>query len=211
MNYDRILQEILNIGDLLLQSGAENFRTEDSLYRMCKAYGCVKCDIHVIPSNIQATIETPQGEIYTQIRHVRRTGYDFVKLDHLNNLCRYVCSHTPDEKELKKLRLEIELEKPQSLIRYTIAAAVSGGCFTVFFGGGFIDAIIGTLISMMLLHGQDRNMSIALGPPFSLQAVPSAVLALPCCFMCRGFHFSIMASEPFSPGSFMPFAIISRV
>ena len=34
MNYKRILQGILDIGEAMLKSGAENFRLEDSLYRM---------------------------------------------------------------------------------------------------------------------------------------------------------------------------------
>lgn len=153
MNYSKILQEILNIGDLLLQTGAENFRTEDSLYRMCESYGFVKSDVHVIPSNIQATIETKNGEIYTQIRHVRKTGFDFKKLDHLNALCRYVCQNTPNEKELKKLREQIEAENPQSLLITTLAAVLGGGGFTVFFGGGVMDAILGGFLSAYIAVG----------------------------------------------------------
>ena len=65
MDYTRIVQGILDIGESMLKSGAENFRLEDSLYRMCKAYGFVKYDVFVIPSNIQITVETPEGEFIT--------------------------------------------------------------------------------------------------------------------------------------------------
>ena len=70
MNYYKIVQGILDIGEGMLRSGAENFRLEDSFYRMCRSYGFVKSDVFVIPSNIQVTVETPEGEIITQIRHV---------------------------------------------------------------------------------------------------------------------------------------------
>ncbi|SFQ15546.1 Uncharacterized membrane protein YjjP, DUF1212 family [Lachnospiraceae bacterium XBB1006] len=153
MNYNRLLQEILNIGDLLLQSGAENFRTEDSLYRMCEAYGFVKSDVHVIPSNIQATIETPEGDIYTQIRHVRRTGFDFTRLDHLNNLCRYICQETPDEKTIAAMRHKIMTEKPQRLSVHTLAAMMGGGGFCVFFGGGLSDAILAASLAIIIAVG----------------------------------------------------------
>ena len=56
MNYNKILQGILDIGEAMLQSGAENFRLEDSLYRMCKSYGFTRYDVFVIPSNIQITV-----------------------------------------------------------------------------------------------------------------------------------------------------------
>ena len=38
MNYNKIVQGILDIGEAMLQSGAENFRLEDSFYRMCRSY-----------------------------------------------------------------------------------------------------------------------------------------------------------------------------
>ena len=91
MNYNKILQGILDIGEAMLQSGAENFRLEDSLYRMCKSYGFTRYDVFVIPSNIQITVETPEGDIITQIRHIESTDINFDRLDYLNNLSRYVC------------------------------------------------------------------------------------------------------------------------
>ena len=42
MDYKRIVQGILDIGEEMLICGAENFRLEDSLYRMCKSYGFVQ-------------------------------------------------------------------------------------------------------------------------------------------------------------------------
>ena len=100
MNYEKLVQGILNIGEAMLQCGAEIFRVEDSLYRMYKSYGFMTYDVYVIPSNIQVTVETPEGEIITQIRHIESTGADYDKLNYLNAMSRYVCSHIPDEKEL---------------------------------------------------------------------------------------------------------------
>ena len=56
MNYYKIVQGILDIGEGMLRSGAENFRLEDSFYRMCRSYGFVKSDVFVIPSNILLTV-----------------------------------------------------------------------------------------------------------------------------------------------------------
>ena len=83
MNYEKLVQGILNIGEAMLQCGAEIFRVEDSLYRMYKSYGFVKYDVYVIPSNIQVTVESPEGEILTQIRHIESTGADYDRLNYL--------------------------------------------------------------------------------------------------------------------------------
>ena len=56
MDYNRIVQEILNIGEELLKSGAEIFRVEDSLYRMCRSYGFVRSDVYASQINIQMTV-----------------------------------------------------------------------------------------------------------------------------------------------------------
>ncbi len=153
MNYHRILQEILNVGEMLMKSGAEIFRTEDSLYRMCESYQFLHSDIHVIPTNIQATIETPDGELITQIRHIKRTGIDLTRLDKLNNLCRYICMNTPTETEIKRLREEILAIKPQARSITTLAAILGGGGFTIFFGGNAFDALIACFVSSFIALG----------------------------------------------------------
>ena len=124
MNYKRIVQGILDIGESMLKSGAENFRLEDSLYRMCKAYGFVRYDVFVIPSNIQITVETPDGEIITQIRQIESFDMHFDRLDYLNNLCRYVCQHTPDENELRKKYEEVLSRPPQRWFTKYIASVM---------------------------------------------------------------------------------------
>ena len=100
MDYNRIVQEILNIGEELLKSGAEIFRVEDSLYRMCRSYGFVRSDVYASQINIQMTVETPEGEIITQIRYIEMTSPHYDKLDQLNNLSRYVCANTPEQAKI---------------------------------------------------------------------------------------------------------------
>ena len=151
MDYKRILQGILNIGESMLKSGAENFRLEDSLYRMCRSYGFVHSDVFIIPSNIQITVETPDGEILTQIRHVETTDIDFDRLDYLNNLCRYVCDNTPDEKTLREKYLEV-LNRPKQHPAAKYFAGVMGGTgFAVFFGCNFMDAIVAVIVYLMIV------------------------------------------------------------
>ena len=151
MNYNKILQGILDIGEAMLQSGAENFRLEDSLYRMCKSYGFTRYDVFVIPSNIQITVETPEGDIITQIRHIESTDINFDRLDYLNNLSRYVCQNKPDEKKLREKYLEVmNWEEQHPAVKY-FAGVMGGTGFAVFFGCGFMDAIVAVIVSLMIV------------------------------------------------------------
>ena len=151
MNYEKLVQGILNIGEAMLQCGAEIFRVEDSLYRMYKSYGFMTYDVYVIPSNIQVTVETPEGEIITQIRHIESSEPNFDQLDYLNNLCRYVCQHTPDEKEMREKYLEVINREPQKRITRYAAGIMGGTGFAVFFGCNVWDAIVALIVSVMIV------------------------------------------------------------
>lgn len=151
MNYEKLVQGILNIGEAMLQCGAEIFRVEDSLYRMYKSYGFMTYDVYVIPSNIQVTVETPEGEIITQIRHIESSEPNFDQLDYLNNLCRYVCQNTPDEKEMREKYLEVINREPQKRITRYAAGIMGGTGFAVFFGCNVRDAIVALIVSVMIV------------------------------------------------------------
>lgn len=132
MNYHRIIEGILDIGEEMLKSGAENYRLEDALYRMLKSYGFIRYDVFVIPSNIQVSAKTPEGELITQIRHIESFENDFDRLDHLNDLSRYVCAHKPDADHLKaKFDKVISLPEQPEILRY-VAGVMGGAGFAVF-------------------------------------------------------------------------------
>ena len=150
MNYNRLVQVILDIGEEMLKSGAENFRLDDSLYRLCDSYGFVRSDVFVIPSNIQMTVETPEGEIITQVRHIESVSSNYDRLDYLNNLCRKACDETPDEVELKR-RLQEVLDRPKQhpALRY-IGSVMGGAGFGVFFGCDAKDAFVAAIVSLAI-------------------------------------------------------------
>ena len=60
------LEDILEIGRRYVETGAEVKRVEDSIRRICKAYGFENIEIYAITSLIVATIKAPDGTHYTQ-------------------------------------------------------------------------------------------------------------------------------------------------
>ena len=61
ISYDKLLQTILDIGEEMVVAGAEVSRVEESIQRMCRAYGCDRINVFIIVSNLQVTVETPDG------------------------------------------------------------------------------------------------------------------------------------------------------
>ena len=83
------LHIFLDMGDALLNSGAEIFRVEDTLNRMGYACGAAQMNVFVITSSIVITMEFPEEGARTQTRRIRECGgNDFTKLEQLNDLSR---------------------------------------------------------------------------------------------------------------------------
>ena len=150
MDYEALLNEVLNIGKEMVKSGAEPNRAEDSIYRMMESYDVEQCNVFVIQSNIQATIKPIGGPYITQIRRVHNTGFHYDRLDYLNNLSRYICQNKPSVEEIRERYQEVMNRRPQPLYLQYLAAILGGVGFGVYFGCDLIDAIVGIIICSLI-------------------------------------------------------------
>ena len=85
----------LNIGEEMLVSGAEVSRVENSIKRICMAYGAEKVDVFSITSAIFVTVYSPMFGAVTQTRRITSARYDLYKLSRLNELARRICDDMP--------------------------------------------------------------------------------------------------------------------
>ena len=150
MDYDKILQTILDIGEEMIVAGGEVSRVEESVFRMCKAYGCDRINVYILLSNMQVTVETPEEKIITHIRFMERNNVNFDRLDYLNDLSRYICSHVPDV-EIMKLKLdEVMSRKEQPIWLDMLGDILAASGFIVFFGGNGFDAAAGVFMAVLV-------------------------------------------------------------
>lgn len=149
METDSLLTPILDIGSALIRSGAETHRVEDTLYRLCAAYGMRDCNIWVVPTNIQATVTDTEGGVFTQVRHVRGSDVDFDRLHRLNALSRRACAEKPGGTELARL-LDEACSSPKSRLLQYVAGVLAGVAFGVFFNCDALDAAAAALASLLI-------------------------------------------------------------
>ena len=147
------LYKVLDIGQAMLQSGAEVSRVEDSLRRICLAYGAERADVFTITSNIMVTMYSRQYGALTQIRRVAGQQYDLHRLELLNLLCRRICAERltleETERALDAIRDEPQYSFPVQLLTFALISA----SFSLFFGGSAQDAAasggIGAVLKVM--------------------------------------------------------------
>ena len=70
MNDLDILQQINKIGQLLLKHGAEIYRVEESLKRMCEGFGFTDIEVFAIPSYFTLSLTLHDGTPYHPGDHV---------------------------------------------------------------------------------------------------------------------------------------------
>ena len=154
MTSEEVLTCAINIGEQLLVSGAEISRVEDTIRRICNAYGIRQSHIFSIASCIIVTLETKERKWITQTRRILSYGTDMWKLDRLNDLSRRICATQPSFAVIDQ-----EYEKILKGPTYSPAVqcgiyAMTAGAFAIFFGGnlwdGFASLFVGALIRVTL-------------------------------------------------------------
>ena len=117
------LHVFLDMGDALLNSGAEIFRVEDTLNRMGYACGATHMNVFVITSSIVITMEFPGDGARTQTRRIHECGgNDFTKLEQLNDLSR----------------------------RKLLGSVLAACSFALFYGGTIPDAITAGIAAILI-------------------------------------------------------------
>ena len=66
----------MDIGEQMLTSGAEVHRVEESIQRMCLAFGAARVDAFVIITSMVVTIYMDHGESCTQTRRITSVDAD---------------------------------------------------------------------------------------------------------------------------------------
>ena len=106
----QVLIQAMDLGKMMLISGAGVSRVEDTIERICLAYGAREVEAFTITSSIVVTVTTEDGDVFTQTKRIKYYKTDFHKLDRLNDLSRYVCREKPDitylEEKLSDIRQE---------------------------------------------------------------------------------------------------------
>ena len=151
LSADIMLGAALDIATELLACGAEIQRTEDTVNRICKAYGAKRVDVFVITSLLIATVRMPDGYHKTQTRRIYGTQNDFGRIEELNALSRNICENIPDPHELEETVRETLGTKHQSIAKRSAGAVVMAAALTIFFGGTALDSLAAAIISMFMV------------------------------------------------------------
>jgi len=147
---EKALYYAMTIGERMLTCGAEVGRVEDTIRRICTAYGAKRVDVFTITSSIVTTMFDEVENCYTQTRRISGSKNDLNKLDELNRLSRKICSQKLPEEEIRRRLEKIEVGKSYRRSVQIVVYALIAASFTLFFGGNGVDMIASAIMGIFL-------------------------------------------------------------
>ena len=211
-DYARALDVALKAGALLLESGAEIRRVEDTVIRIASHFDLnVKTTVYSLTSALFISAETPDhSETFSKVLQVPMKRMRLNHLIRLNQLSRDLSAGKYTLEDAEKEIEDIATEKdPPYLIRI-VAALFASFCFALLFGGSFLEGAVAAaagMIAFLFVSGPGARISklianFAGGAIFSLFAILVPMLLPQAGF--RSVYIMLGAMMPLVPGvSFM--------
>ena len=136
-------------GDILLASGAEIFRVEETIDRIARAYGVKSSDAFVLSSGIFLTAESGKKQEFARVRHIPLSAARLDKVTAVNQLpARSRRDCTRERGESVAARHPADAGKPK--MHQVLASGVGSACFCFLFGGDVVDSMVAFLSGFVL-------------------------------------------------------------
>ena len=148
MNAGKLLDVCGYAGKLLIENGAEIYRVEETMVRLCKSFKEVQeAESFVISTGIMLSI-TIDGVTHTKVLRTRSKGVDLNCIAQINALSRESSTRHFTIDELHERLTEIAHMKHYSMGQMLFFSAFSG--FALFFEGNWTAAFYSFLIGMVI-------------------------------------------------------------
>lgn len=166
------VKEALNIamlsGEILLTSGSEIYRVEDTIDRICSAYG-IKCESFVTPTGIfiSGWAANNTNEPVSLIKRVRNRTINLHNIEIINTFSRNLQKNKMSYDEALGVLKDIEKAPYFPLILRLAAAGLTSFAYAVLFKGTFFDGIFAASISMLIYGLLEKLKRLDLSQYFS--------------------------------------------
>ena len=139
------LKNALTLGEQMLRSGSEVSRVEDSIRRICTAYGAERVDVLTITASIVVTISGKDFGVVTQTRRVTGIHFDLQRLELLNQLSRRMVREKLSGGQVERELARIDSAPSYSFLQQIFIFMLVSASFALFFGGDGWDALASAL------------------------------------------------------------------
>ncbi|MEG0013964.1 MAG: threonine/serine exporter family protein [Cellulosilyticaceae bacterium] len=161
-NHEDILTFAVRVGEIMLKSGAETYRVEDTIVRLLSSHHFTKVDTFVTPTGITTTIGSDTIPLCTTVCRVKNRSTRLDKIEYINQLSRdYVCGSLDLGDAIRRLD---EIDQTPAYLDKTIVltTGIAAASFSLMFGAHLLEFVIAlfTGITVALLQIRLRKKEI---------------------------------------------------
>lgn len=160
MNPNKVIQLAIKAGSLLLESGAETYRVEDTIVRICDNYKMVDTNCFCTQTGIMLS-SIYDGTTYSQVARINKRSTNLDRIGRINQLSRD--AKILDIKDFEKQLNEIMQTKTYSLVTNVLFAGICTFGFALLFKGTLIDALcsfgLGALVRYLTLFFESKELN----------------------------------------------------
>lgn len=180
MNHKLLLDTAVLAGEIMLCSGAETYRVEDTMYHILKTSEAESIEALALMTGIVATLNSPDMEQpMTLMKAVNDRTTNLNHIIQVNDISRRYCGgELTLEETYRKLKQIGGMQYSRILCNIALVGVASG--FAMMFGGSFLDvvvtAMVGILLAGIITLGQKLRMNVIIVDILSSMGI--AVLAI---------------------------------
>ncbi len=151
MDYDTMLINLaLDAGELMLASGAETFRVQDTMQRILATSGREKSEALAMCTLLLVTLPRAGKGPLSMARSVKRRSVNFEKICAVNDMSRaFVSGQISVEEALHRCRIIYNAPHYRPGTR-AIAYALCGAGFSALVGGSLTDGIVSFFVALLM-------------------------------------------------------------
>lgn len=170
-----ILNLAVSIGEVMLKSGGEIYRVQETVSRILEAYGIKDYNVFVITNGIFATVHEQQEDAGSMVRYVPIGEINLQKVAKVNQLSREICEGRCSIEEAYGKLKQCENDAGVGNLGLILACGMGSAGFCYLLGGRPYDSIVsfflGMLLQVFLIAATKRHAS-----KFILNIIGSALI-----------------------------------
>ena len=146
MDINKILKILKLISQIMLENGAETYRVEDTIMRICESFDFVEVEAIVIPTGAFISVSMDgASSTHTVIKRVKNRTIDLTKVNCANTISRQITTGAMTLEQAIIQLQDMSYSRAEKKLLPILAAGLSAGFFTLLFGGGMFDFSIAAL------------------------------------------------------------------
>ncbi len=145
-----IMEVAIEAGHILLENGAEIFRVEETINRICRHYGIRSGSAFILSNGIFVTSGNMEEEAFARVQHIPVSGSHLNRVAAVNQLSREVEEGRYTIEEVRERLTEIRQMPGKSKHMQILSSGIGSGAFCYLYGGTIRDCLAAFLAGILL-------------------------------------------------------------